>query len=275
MTRAADDAELPSEDSVLTENRDGIVVLTINRPRVHNAMNAEVLSRLSQLLDTFEHDDSVRLLIFTGAGPKAFVAGADIRELERRRPVDGLAAKMQRLYSRIEAFPKPTIAAVNGYAFGGGCELALACDVRIASNEAVFGLLETTLGIIPAAGGTQRLARMIGIGRATDMILTGRRLSGEQALAYGLVTEVVSADGLMAAAESVASRVLAKGPLAVKLASEVIRRGYDIDQESGLLLERLAQAVIYSTDEKREGTGAFLEGREPDFLSVHHDRSGE
>ncbi|WP_261623136.1 enoyl-CoA hydratase/isomerase family protein [Nesterenkonia marinintestina] len=275
MTGIADADVQQSEDPVLTANRDGIVVVTINRPQVHNAMNAEVLSRLAELLDAFEHDDSVRLLIFTGAGSKAFVAGADIRELERRRPVDGLTARMQRLYSRIEAFPKPTIAAVNGYAFGGGCELALACDVRIASTDAVFGLLETGLGIIPAAGGTQRLARMVGIGRATDMILTGRRVSGEEALTYGLVTEIVSSDDLITAAESAATRILAKGPLAVKLASEVIRRGFDVDQETGLLLERLAQSVIYSTDEKSEGTSAFLEGRRADFLSVHHDRSGE
>ncbi|MDO5492983.1 MAG: enoyl-CoA hydratase-related protein [Nesterenkonia sp.] len=275
MTGIADADVQQSEDPVLTANRDGIVVVTINRPQVHNAMNAEVLSRLAELLDAFEHDDSVRLLIFTGAGSKAFVAGADIRELERRRPVDGLTARMQRLYSRIEAFPKPTIAAVNGYAFGGGCELALACDVRIASTDAVFGLLETGLGIIPAAGGTQRLARMVGIGRATDMILTGRRVSGEEALTYGLVTEVVSSDDLITAAESAAARILAKGPLAVKLASEVIRRGFDVDQETGLLLERLAQSVIYSTEEKSEGTSAFLEGRRADFLSVRHDRAGE
>lgn len=264
-----------TEALILTEVRDGLAVLTINRPRVHNAMNAAVLAELSSILDRYEEDDSVRLLIFTGAGPKAFVAGADINELQRRRPVDGLRAPMQRLYSRIESYSKPTIAAVNGYAFGGGCELALACDIRVASTEAVFGLLETGLGIIPAAGGTQRLARMIGVGRATEMILTGRKIPADQALSYGLVTDVVPAEQLMETAFAVASRILAKGPLAVSLATTIVRRGFDVDQETGLLLERLAQALIYSTEEKQEGTSAFLEGRQANFTSVHHARRGE
>lgn len=261
------------ETPVRVEIDSRIAVVTIDRPEVHNAMNTPVMMRLRAELDRLEQDETVDLVVVTGAGEKSFVAGADINELARRNPIDGLGATMQALYERVEQFPKPTIAAVNGYAFGGGNELAMACDIRVASTNARFALPETGLGIIPAAGATQRLARIVGIGRATDMILTGRRIKASEALDWGLVTEVAEPAVLMETVREIAGRVLSKGPLAIRLARTVIRRGFDVDHETGMLLERLAQSVIYSTDEKTEGTTAFLEGRTPDYSGVHHART--
>lgn len=262
-----------SDDLVLRADDDGVARLTIHRPEAKNAMNAHVIARVHEHLDAVEHDDSVDIVIFTGSGDESFVAGADINELAARTPVDGLRAVMQRLYERIANFSKPTIAAVNGYAYGGGHELALACDIRIGSPAAQFALPETGLGIIPAAGGTQRLAKIIGVGRATDVILTGRRLDANDALQTGLISELVAPDELLDAAHRTAQRIRRKGPLAIKLAKQVISHGFDADHQTGILLERLAQAVLYSTDEKAEGTTAFLEKRRPDFDAVRHDRS--
>lgn len=261
------------DDLVLRADTDGVAQLTINRPEAKNAMNAEVMSRVHQHLDAVEADPTVDIVIFTGAGDESFVAGADINELAARTPVDGLRAVMQRLYERIADFCKPTLAAVNGYAFGGGHELALACDIRIGSTTAQFALPETGLGIIPAAGGTQRLAKIIGVGRATDVILTGRRLTADEAHQAGLITGLVDPGELLEEAHRTAQRIRRKGPLAIKLAKQVITHGFDADHHTGILLERLAQAVLYSTEEKAEGTSAFLEKRRPDFGSVRHDRS--
>lgn len=258
-----------SPELIKVENTQGIAWVTINRPESRNAMNSQVLAEVSASLDELYDDDDAQLLIFTGAGDKAFVAGADINELARRTPADGLTATMQRLYERIEKFPKPTIAAVNGYAFGGGHELALSCDIRIASTNAQFALPETGLGVLPAAGGTQRLAKIVGTGRATEVILTGRRVSAEEALSWGLVSEVVERADLTDAARRCAENILARGPLALQLAKTVVQHGFTVDASTGMLLERLAQAVLYSTDEKAEGTQAFLEKRRPDFRTAY------
>lgn len=264
--------DLANQELVLREDRDGVAVLTINRPEALNAMNKPVIDRLHAMLNEIAEDAAVQVVVLTGSGEKSFVAGADINELALRTPMDGLAAVMQNLYEKISNFGKPTIAAVNGYALGGGHELALACDIRIGSTNAVFALPETGLGIIPAAGGTQRLARIIGIGRAIDVVLTGRKLKAEEAYIAGLVTEVVAPDDLLETAHKNAQRIRDKGPLAIQLAKTIIVRGFDVDRETGLLLERLAQSVIYSSEEKTEGTRAFLEKRRPDFDSVRHDR---
>ena len=178
---------------------------------------------------------------------------------------DALASIMQAVYDEVEAYEKPTIAAVNGYALGGGCELAIACDIRIASENAKFGLPEVTLSIIPGAGGTQRLARLIGKGRAMDLILTGRMMDAEEAFRAGLVSRVVPPEELTEAVEQTADAILKKGPLAVRLAKLAIQSGYEADQRTGLVIERLAQAVLFTTEDKEEGTSAFLEKREPDF----------
>lgn len=257
-----------AEQAVTVAIEECIAVITINRPEARNAINAPVLGRISRIMDALAHDRTAQLVIFTGAGDEAFVAGADINELAVRQPEDGLHAAMQGVYEQVEGFQKPTIAAVNGYAFGGGHELALACDIRIASTKAQFALPETGLGIMPAAGGTQRLARLVGVGRATEMILTGRRVKAQDALAMGLVTDVVEPQDLMAKAEETARIILSKGPLATQLAKTVVRHGFDADHGTGLLLERLAQSVLYSTAEKAEGTNAFLEKRAPDFRAA-------
>lgn len=257
---------------VLREDSDGVAALTINRRDKHNAMNKHVMTRLEEHLTAIEHDESVDVVVVTGAGEKAFVAGADIKELSQRSPYDAMIAVMQRLYDKIASFPKPTIAAVNGIAFGGGHELALACDIRIGSTNALFALPETGLGIIPAAGGTQRLAKIVGIGVATDVIMSGARLKAERAYQLGLLTGLVAPEELLDAAHNKAQRIRSKGPLALKLVKQVLQRGFDVDHETGMLLERLAQTVAYSSAEKDEGTHAFLDKRDPDYAAVHHER---
>jgi enoyl-CoA hydratase len=252
-------------ETLHVETQDGVVVVTINRPQVRNALSAEVVRDLRAVLDAYAEDETVHALIFTGAGDKAFAAGADIRQLRDRTFKDGLAGGMQKLYDEIEDYVKPTIAAVNGYALGGGCELALACDIRIASTNAKFGLPELNLGIIPGAGGTQRLARLVGVGRALEMILTGRMIEAAEAERIGLVSRVVEPEQLVAAAKEVAAAVAAKGPVAVRLARLAVKAGIETDLRTGLLVERLAQAIAFETEDKLEGTSAFLEKRKPQF----------
>ncbi|PXY30823.1 enoyl-CoA hydratase/isomerase family protein [Prauserella flavalba] len=249
--------------TVLVEIADGVAVLTLNRPDVRNALNARVLAELRSALESLRADDGVGAVVFTGAGGRAFAAGADIAQLRDYTVHTGLAADMQRLYDEIEAFEKPTIAAINGYALGGGCELAMACDIRVACPAAKLGLPETMLSVLPGAGGTQRLARLAGVGRAIELILTGRLVSAEEAREIGLVTAV--ADDPVGAAHDTARRILARGPLAVRLAKLVVRTGIDTDQRTGLVVERLAQALLYTSDDKREGAEAFLAKRPATF----------
>lgn len=256
------------ESVVLRSDDNAVATLTINRPDKMNAANRQVLDALNTRLDELESDNSIDVVIITGAGTDAFVAGADINELAMRRPFDGLEAYMQRTYDRIAGFGKPTIAAVGGYALGGGCELALACDIRVASDNAVFGLPETGLGIIPAAGGTQRLVELVGRGPAIDMIITGRKVSAEEAKQWGLVTYLTERENLLAEAAKVAERIRRKGPSAVALARQVVAHTARSGSETGMFVERLAQSVLYASAEKKEGTSAFVEKRHPDFKSV-------
>lgn len=249
--------------TLLTEVTDGVAVVTLNRPDVRNAINKQVQSDLRAALTELRADDKVGAVVFTGAGGRAFAAGADISQLQNYTLHTGLAGEMARLYDEVESFEKPTIAAVNGYALGGGCELAMACDIRIAAPAAKLGLPETMLSVLPGAGGTQRMARLVGVGRAIDLILTGRMVDAAEALAIGLVTRV--ADDPVAAALETARTILARGPLAVRLAKLVIRAGMDADQHTGLVVERLAQALLYTTDDKREGAQAFLAKRPAEF----------
>lgn len=248
-------------------NKKGLLAyVTINRPELRNALNKETLQEMIDALHEIKADDTVGCVIFTGKGDKSFAAGADISQLRQKTALDVFkSGGMQEVYDQIEMFEKPTIAMVNGFALGGGCELALACDIRVASVNAKFGLPELNLSIIPGAGGTQRLARLVGKGKALDMILTGKIIDGEEAYRMGLVSEVVSQDELAAKTQEVAGKILAKGPLAVKLAKLVVQSGFDTDQRTGLLIEKLAQAVLFSTEDKNEGTSAFLEKRKPAF----------
>jgi enoyl-CoA hydratase/carnithine racemase len=239
----------PQYETLTIETDDHLAVVTITRPEVRNALSRQVLAELRDALAVLCDTDDVGLVAFTGAGEKAFIAGADIGQLRHYDLRTGLNAEMQRTFDTVEAFPKPTVAAVNGFALGGGCELAMACDIRIATHNARFGLPETTLSVLPGAGGTQRLARLVGTGRAIEMILTA----------------VVPADGLRAELRRLADQILAKGPLAVRLAKLVVRAGMDSDLRTGQVIERLAQALLYTTADKDEGTSAFLEKRTPAF----------
>jgi enoyl-CoA hydratase len=210
-------------------------------------------------------DASVGVLIITGAGESSFVSGADINDIRERGRDDGLAAINSSLFAEIERFPRPTIAAINGYALGGGCELALACDIRVAADTAKFGQPELGLGIIPGAGATQRLPRIVGLGWATHLILTGDIIDARQALEIGLVTAVMPAGQLQVRARELAKRILRQGPLAARLAKTALHASSRVDLDSGLLIETLAQAICYSSEDKQEGTTAFLEKRKPKF----------
>lgn len=256
---------MTADRTLRVEVADGVGLVTVDRPAVRNALSDRVVAELDAALTVLRDDDAVRVVVFTGAGERAFVAGADIGELKGYTPRTALESDLQRLFDRIEDFPKPTIAAVNGVAVGGGCELAMACDIRVAAATARFGLPETTLGVLPGAGGTQRLARLVGTGRAVELILTGRLVDAAEALGIGLVTSVVPADQLMTEAHRLVDQILAKGPLAVRLAKLVIRAGMDADQRTGQVIERLAQALLYASDDKREGAEAFLGKRSPEF----------
>lgn len=246
----------------LTEN---IATLTIDRPSVKNALDRETVAECHAALQSLESDPTAGVLIITGAGESSFVSGADINDVRQRTRADGLAAISSSLCARVERFPRPSIAAINGYALGGGCELALACDIRVAADSAKFGQPEVGLGIIPAAGGTQRLPRVVGMGWAKHLILTGEIVDARRALEIGLVTAIVPASQLQVRARELAKRILRQGPLAARLAKLALNASARVDLDSGLLIETLAQAICYDSEDKREGTDAFLEKRKPRF----------
>jgi enoyl-CoA hydratase len=241
-----------------------VATLTVNRPEVRNALDTATVDEIHRALGEVRAAGAT-VLIVTGAGDKAFVSGADIRAIRERRRDDALASINSRLMTALETHDAVVIAAVNGVALGGGCELALACDLRIAADHAVFGLPEPSLGIIPGAGGTQRLPRIVGLGRAKEMILTGARWDARKALAYGLVSEVTPGPDLMVAARAMAERVLALGPLAVRLAKTALNASSQMPLAAGLVFESTAQAITFESADKREGTTAFLEKRKPRF----------
>ena len=242
-----------------------IARFTANRPEVLNVLNETSWREIGTFAGLLSATDELRLAIITGAGERAFIAGADVSSLKAGTMVSALAGIAGRSLQKLADCPKPTIAAINGYAVGGGCELALACDIRIASENAVFSLPEVSLGILPGGGGTQRLSKIVGLGRAKEMILTGRRVTAAEALDYGLVTAVVPQERLMEAADELASAILAKGPLAVQLAKQCIDASLSTDSASGRLLELLSYSVLASTEDRAEGVQAFLEKRSPEF----------
>ena len=246
-------------ETIITETEEGIGRITINRPNVRNALNTQVLGDFRQALVEFRHDREVGVVVFTGAGEKSFAAGADIGELRERTALDALSSTMQSVYDEIEAYEKPTIAAVNGYALGGGCELALACDFRIVSEKAKLGQPEILLGIIPGGGGTQRLARLVGPARAKDLIFSGRQVRADEALAIGLVDEVVPAEEVLDRALDRASALAAGATVAQGLAKRAIDRGLDITLNGGLDLEQQLFADVFTTDDARIGVQSFLE----------------
>jgi enoyl-CoA hydratase len=256
-----------SFDNLLVEREAGVAVLTIHRPQRLNALDAQTIDELRQAASIFSRDDQIRCVILTGAGDKAFVAGADIHELAndtpesaRRRALEG-----QQVFDLIEQLGKPVIAAVNGMALGGGCELAMACTLRLAADTARFGQPEINLGLIPGFGGSQRLARLVGKTKAMEMILTGTPMTAQEALAAGLVNRVVPAADLMTAARTLAAELSTKAPMALRYAMEAIHRGLELPFADGCRLEAALFGMVAATEDMREGTKAFLEKRKPDF----------
>ena len=244
---------------------ESIATLTIDRPAVRNALNLDTVRECHAALAELARDEAVGILVITGAGESAFVSGADINDIRARTREDGLAAINSSLFAAVERFPRPTIAAINGYALGGGCELALACDVRIAAETAKFGQPELGLGIIPGAGATQRLPRIVGLGWAKHLVLTGDVIDAKQALEIGLVTAVTPPGQLQIRVRELAKRILRQGPLAARLAKLALNASARVDLDSGLLIETLAQAICYGSEDKQEGASAFLEKRRPKF----------
>jgi enoyl-CoA hydratase len=255
-------------ENILYEVNDGIARITLNRPKVLNALNRQTIEELRSVLIEAREDEAVRVLILTGAGEKAFVAGADIGELAQQTPVQGKEFSLfgQGVFHLLETMGKPSICAINGFALGGGCELALACSMRIASKTARLGQPEVKLGILPGYGGSQRLARLCGKGVAHELCLTGEMISAEEALRIGLVNHVFEATELLPAAEARAKKIIANAPLAVKYAMEAIERGFEMPQEEGLFLEATLFGLACATEDMREGTRAFLEKRPAKFV---------
>ena len=256
-------------ENLLTENRDGIFWITINRPDKLNALNRLTLDELEQVVMEIEDQDSVLAVVVTGSGEKAFVAGADIGELNSLGPVEAkeFSLRGQGIFNRLERLSKPVVAAVNGFALGGGCELAMACHLRVASSNAVFGQPEVKLGLIPGYAGTQRLPRLVGRGRALEIILTGNNVIAEEAERIGLVNSVCEQGELVECVEKLLRRILGNGPLAVSHCIEAVNHGLDLPFDDACLLEATLFGVGAASDQMSEGTAAFLEKRKPEFRS--------
>jgi len=254
-------------ENLLIERDGAVVVITINRPKVLNALNAPTLDELRRAVLEVRSNEEVRVLVVTGAGDKAFVAGADINELAVQSPTSGRdhAITGQQVFESIEGLGKPVIAAINGYALGGGCELAMACTLRIAADTAKLGQPEINLGILPGYAGTQRLARLVGKGRALELILTGSPITAEQAERIGLVNRVVPASELMAEVKTLARRLAAQAPLAMRYILDAVHSGLSMPFAEACRHEATLFGLVAATDDMREGTRAFLEKRQPQF----------
>ena len=257
---------MTNSETVRLEVRGRVALITINRPDKRNALDGQVRCAFLGAIDAANRDRKVRAMIVTGAGDKAFVAGADIGEFEGRSPTDQhRVMKASSIFEALERSPKPVIAAVNGYCLGGGMELALACDIRLASSAARFGQPEVNLGIIPGGGGTQRLPRIVGLGAALRMILSGEMIDAVEALRLGLVEEVIAPNDLLPRATALAETIASKSPVAVGAAKEATRAALGLPLEDGLKLETALFALCFASEDKAEGVRAFLEKRPPDF----------
>jgi enoyl-CoA hydratase len=256
-----------SLETVLYQKKGAIAYVTMNRPKVLNALNKRAITDLKAAFEEARDDSAVRGVIFTGAGDKAFIAGADINEVAADTPVEAQekTKRGQAVMDLIENLGKPVIAAVNGFALGGGCESALACTIRLASENARFGLPEVKLGIMPGYGGTQRLPRLVGKGVALHLILTGEMISAQEAYRIGLVNEVVPNAELIGRAEAILNQIGANAPLSVKFALQAVNNGLETSLSEGLFLEASLVAICTSTEDKKEGTSAFFEKRSPKF----------
>ena len=257
-------------ENLLLERDGPVAILTINRPQVLNALNRATTEELRRAVLDLKEDATVRAVILTGGGEKSFVAGADIKELAKQRPAEGkeFSRRGQHIFDLIENMGKPVIAAINGFALGGGCELAMACTLRLAADTARMGQPEINLGIIPGYAGTQRLSRLVGKGIALDIMLTGRQVKADEAMQIGLVNRVVPAADLMAEAKKLAAELATKPPVAVQYIIEAANRGLEVSLDQGQFLEATLFGLVASTDDMREGTAAFLEKRKPQFKGV-------
>ena len=249
--------------NVLLEKKGHIAVATINRPKALNALNSEVLEDLNELVDMVNADEDIYALVLTGAGEKAFVAGADIGEMSTLTKAEGEAfgKKGNDVFRKLETMPIPTIAAINGFALGGGCELCMSCDIRICSDTAVFGQPETGLGITPGFGGTQRLARLVGPGMAKQLIYAAKNIKADEALRIGLVNTVYPLDELMDAAEKLAATIAKNAPIAVRACKKAINEGLQVDMDQAIVMEEKLFGSCFETADQKEGMGAFLEKR--------------
>jgi enoyl-CoA hydratase len=254
-------------ENILFEVKDGVGVLTFNRPKALNALNPATIEEISDVIDRVRKDDSVRVLVLTGAGEKAFVAGADITQFPKMNPLEAraFAERGQDVFARLEQLPKPVIACCNGFTLGGGCELAMSCDFIYASDKARFGQPEINLGIIPGFGGTQRLSRLVGRARAKELCMTGEMIDAQRAREIGLVAKVFPADQLLDETLKVASQLAAKSLVALRTIKLVVDRGADVDLKSGCAIEAEAFGASFASQDAREGVAAFLEKRKPDF----------
>jgi enoyl-CoA hydratase len=254
-------------DNLLLERDGAVAIITINRPQVLNALNLSTIDELRRAALQLKHDAAVRAVVITGAGEKSFVAGADINEFAVRTPAQykELGVRGQHVFDLIENLGKPVIAAINGYALGGGCELAMACTMRIAADTARLGQPEINLGIMPGYGGTQRLPRLVGKGIALELLLTGKHITPAEALQIGLVNRVVLAASVLSEAKALAAELADKAPVAVQYIIEAVNRGLEASLDKGQFLEATLFGLVASTEDMREGTKAFLEKRKPDF----------
>ncbi|MGD0986608.1 MAG: enoyl-CoA hydratase-related protein [Candidatus Sulfotelmatobacter sp.] len=254
-------------ENILVEKKNSIAYVTVNRPKVLNALNMATMEELRAVFHDIKNDASIRVVIFTGSGEKAFIAGADIGELAKHDAVYGkeYTHRGQNVLNLIENLGKPVIACVNGFALGGGCEMALACTMRLASENAKLGQPEVKLGIIPGYGGTQRLPRLVGKGIAMQLLLSGEMITAQEAHRIGLVNEVTAPAELIPRAEAIAAKITANAPLAVQYAMEAVNKGMDMSLSEGLYLEAVLFAVACATEDKKEGTSAFLEKRLAQF----------
>jgi enoyl-CoA hydratase len=254
-------------ENILVETRGNVGLITLNRPKALNALNRQLLDELSQVIHEIAADESARVVVITGAGDRAFAAGADITEIAALGPSDAraFASFGQSVFARLETLGKPVIAAVNGFALGGGCELAMACTIRLAVETAKFGQPEVTIGIIPGYGGTQRLPRLVGKGRALQLILSADMIDAQEAYRIGLVNEIVAKDNLIPRAEAILNKINANAPTAVKLAIEAANRGLDVSLAEGLNIEASLFTQCFATEDRKEGVAAFREKRKPNF----------
>ncbi len=256
-----------SYENILYEKKNAIAYVTVNRPKVLNALNMATMEELRQAFHAIKQDREARVVIFTGSGEKAFIAGADIGELAKNDPIQAkeYTHRGQSVLNLIENCGKPVIACINGFALGGGCEIAMACTMRLASENAKLGQPEVKLGIIPGYGGTQRLPRLVGKGRAMQLVLAGEMIGAQEAQRMGLVNEVVASAELIPRAEAIAQKIIANAPLAVQFAMEAVNKGIEMTLAEGLYLEATLFGLCCATEDKKEGTTAFLEKRAPQF----------